>query len=59
MVIAIMDESDRQINFNRLKKSETSPPSGDSYQDESDHQISSRRLQEIYNIDADIYSGSA
>jgi hypothetical protein len=54
-----MDESDHQINFNSLKKSETSQPSGDSYQDESDRQISSRRLQEIYNIAADIFSGSA
>jgi hypothetical protein len=31
----------------------------DNYQDESDHRISSRRLQEIYNIATDIYSGSA
>jgi hypothetical protein len=34
-----MDESDRQINFNSLKKSATSLPAAIAIMDESDHQI--------------------
>jgi hypothetical protein len=34
-----MDESDRQINFNRLKKSETSLPAAIAIMDESDRPI--------------------
>jgi hypothetical protein len=39
VVIATMDESDRQINFNSLKKSVTSLPAAIAIMDESDHQI--------------------
>jgi hypothetical protein len=34
-----MDESDRQINFNNLKKSATSLPAVIAIMDESDHKI--------------------
>jgi hypothetical protein len=39
VAIAIMDESNRQINFNSLKKSVTSLPVEIAIMDESDHQI--------------------
>jgi hypothetical protein len=39
VAIAIMDESDRQINFNSLKKSTTSLPAAIAIMDESDCQI--------------------
>jgi hypothetical protein len=38
-VIAIMDESDRKVNFNSLKKSTTSLPAVIAIMDEFDHQI--------------------
>jgi hypothetical protein len=41
--ITIMDESDRQINFNSLKKSATSLPAA--IMDESDHQINFNSLK--------------
>jgi hypothetical protein len=44
-VIAIMDESDRQINFNSLKKSVTSLPAVIAIMDESDHQINYNSLK--------------
>jgi hypothetical protein len=43
--IAIMDESDRQINFNSLKKSATSPPAEIAIMDESDRQINCNSLK--------------
>jgi hypothetical protein len=43
--IAIMDESDRQINFNSLKKSVTSLLAVIAIIDESDHQINFIRLK--------------
>jgi hypothetical protein len=39
VAIAIIDESDRQINFNSLKKSVTSLPAAIAIMDESDRQI--------------------
>jgi hypothetical protein len=44
-VIAIMDESDRQINFNSLKKSAASLPTAIAIMDESDHQINFNSLK--------------
>jgi hypothetical protein len=44
-VIAIMDESDRQINFNSLKKSTTSLPAVIIIMDESDRQINFNSLK--------------
>jgi hypothetical protein len=44
-VIAIMDESDRQINFNSLKKSTTSLPVVITIMDESDYQINFNSLK--------------
>jgi hypothetical protein len=44
-VIAIIDESDRQINFNSLKKSMTSLPAAIAIMDESDHQINFNSLK--------------
>jgi hypothetical protein len=43
--IAIMDESDRQINFNSLKKSVTSLPAVIAIMDESDRQINFNSLK--------------
>jgi hypothetical protein len=43
--IAIMDESDHQINFNSLKKSATSLPAAIAIMDESDHQINFNSLK--------------
>jgi hypothetical protein len=43
--IAIMDESDRQINFNCLKKSVTSLPTVITIMDESDRQINFNNLK--------------
>jgi hypothetical protein len=43
--IAIMDESDRQINFNILKKSVTSLPTAIAIMDESDCQINFNSLK--------------
>jgi hypothetical protein len=43
--IAIMDESDRQINFNSLKKSGTSLPAAIDIMDESDRQINVNSLK--------------
>jgi hypothetical protein len=43
--IAIMDESDRQINFNRLKKFVTSLPATIAIMDESDRQINFNSLK--------------
>jgi hypothetical protein len=43
--IAIMDESDRQINFNSLKKSVTSLPAMIAIMDESDRQINFNSLK--------------
>jgi hypothetical protein len=40
-----MDESDRQINFNSLKKSTTSLPAAIAIMDESDHQINFNSLK--------------
>jgi hypothetical protein len=40
-----MDESDRQINFNKLKKSATSLPAAIAIMDESDHQINFNSLK--------------
>jgi hypothetical protein len=45
VVIAIMDESDHQINFNSLKKSVTSLPAMIVIMDESDHQINFNSLK--------------
>jgi hypothetical protein len=45
VVIAIMDESDRQINFNNLKKSATSLPTAIAIIDESDGQINFNSLK--------------
>jgi hypothetical protein len=45
VVIPIMDESDRQINFNRLKKSVTSLPAVIVIMDESDRQINFNSLK--------------
>jgi hypothetical protein len=45
MAIAIMDESDRQINFNSLKKSATSLPAAIAIMDESDRQINFNSLK--------------
>jgi hypothetical protein len=45
VAIAIMDESDRQINFNSLKKSTTSLPAAIAIMDESDHQINYNTLK--------------
>jgi hypothetical protein len=44
-MIAIMDESDRQINFNSLKKSVTSLPAVIAIMDESDRQINFNSLK--------------
>jgi hypothetical protein len=44
-VIAIMDESDRQINFNSLKKSVTSLPAVIAIMNESDRQINFNSLK--------------
>jgi hypothetical protein len=44
-VIGIIDESDRQINFNILKKSVTSLPASIAILDESDHQINLNSLK--------------
>jgi hypothetical protein len=44
-VIVIMDESDRQINFNSLKKSTTSLPAVITIMDESDRQINFNSLK--------------
>jgi hypothetical protein len=44
-MIAIMDELDRPINFNSLKKSTTSLPAAIAIMDESDHQINFNRLK--------------
>jgi hypothetical protein len=44
MAIAIMDESDRQINFNSLKKSMTSLPAAIDIMDEFDRQINFNNL---------------
>jgi hypothetical protein len=44
MAIAIMDESDRQINFNSLKKSVTSLPAAIDIMDEFDRQINFNNL---------------
>jgi hypothetical protein len=44
-VIAIMDESDRQINFNSLKKSATSLPTAIAIIDKSDGQINFNSLK--------------
>jgi hypothetical protein len=44
-VIAIMDEFDRQINFNRLKKSATLLPVAIAILDESDRQINFNSLK--------------
>jgi hypothetical protein len=43
--IAIMDESDRQINFNSLKKSATSLPAAIAIMNESDRQINFNNLK--------------
>jgi hypothetical protein len=43
--IAIIDESDRQINFNSLKKSAISLPATIPIMDEFDHQINFNRLK--------------
>jgi hypothetical protein len=43
--IVIMDESDRQINFNRLKKTVTSLPMAIAIMDEFDHQINFNSLK--------------
>jgi hypothetical protein len=43
--IAIMDESDRQINFNSLKKSATLLPAVIAIMDESDRQINFNSLK--------------
>jgi hypothetical protein len=43
--MAIMDESDRQINFNSLKKSVTSIPATIAIIDESDRQINFNNLE--------------
>jgi hypothetical protein len=40
-----MDESDRQINFNNLKKFATSLPAAIVIMDESDHQINFNSLK--------------
>jgi hypothetical protein len=40
-----MDESDRQINFNSLKKSVTSLPAAIAIMDESDHHINFNSLK--------------
>jgi hypothetical protein len=45
VVIAVMDESDRQINFNSLKKSVTSLPAAIAIMHESDHQINFNSLK--------------
>jgi hypothetical protein len=42
-----MDESDRQINFNSLKKSATSLPAVIAIMDESDHQINFNSLKKF------------
>jgi hypothetical protein len=42
-----MDESDRQINFNSLKKSVTSLPAAIAIMDESDRQINFNSLKKI------------
>jgi hypothetical protein len=47
VAIAIMDESDRQINFNNLKKSVTSLPAAIAIMDESDHQINFNSLKKF------------
>jgi hypothetical protein len=44
-VIVIMDESDRQTNFNNLKKSATSLPAVIAIMDEFDHQINFNSLK--------------
>jgi hypothetical protein len=44
-MIAIMDESDRQINFNRLKKSATSLPAAIAIMGESDRQTNFNSLK--------------
>jgi gamma-glutamylcysteine synthetase len=45
VAIAIMDESDRQINFNSLKKYVTSLPAVIAIMDESDHHINFNSLK--------------
>jgi hypothetical protein len=47
VAIAITDESDRQINFNSLKKSTTSLPVAIAIMDESDHQINFNSLKKF------------
>jgi hypothetical protein len=44
-MIAIMDEFDRQINFNNLKKSMTSLPAAIAIMDESDRQVNFNSLK--------------
>jgi hypothetical protein len=46
-MIAIMDEPDRPINFNSLKKSMTSLPAAIAIMDESDRQINFNRLKKF------------
>jgi hypothetical protein len=46
-VIAIMNESDRQINFNSLKKCVTSLPAEIAIMDESDRQINFNSLKKF------------
>jgi hypothetical protein len=46
-IIAIMDEFDRQINFNSLKKSTTSLPMAIDIMDESDRQINFNNLKKF------------
>jgi hypothetical protein len=46
-VIAIMDESDRQINFNRLKKFVTSLPAAIAIMDESNRQINCNSIKKF------------
>jgi hypothetical protein len=45
--IAIMDESDRQVNFNSIKKSATSLPAVIAIMDESDRQINFNSLKKF------------
>jgi hypothetical protein len=47
VVIAIMDKSDHQINFNSLKKSTTSFPAAIVIMDESDRQINFNNLKKF------------
>jgi hypothetical protein len=48
--IAIMDESDHQINFNNLKKSVTLLPTAIAIMDESDCQINFNSLKKIGDL---------